>query len=192
MAPKSAADFAFLLHGFHFLKDGGTMAIILPHGVLFRGGAEERIRTKFLKDNHIDTIIGLPSNLFYSTGIPVCILVLKKCKKDDDVLFINAAEQYKQGKRQNSLQPEHINRIVETYQFRPYRVERYARRVSMEEIEKNAYNLNISRYVSTSIDEVQINLDDVNVRLTDIEKKIVNATNEHNKFLKELGIALIK
>ena len=91
VAPKSAADFAFLLHGFHYLKDEGVMAIILPHGVLFRGGAEERIRTKLLTDGHIDTVIGLPANLFYSTGIPVCILVLKKCKKPDDVLFINAS-----------------------------------------------------------------------------------------------------
>ena len=87
IAPKRAADFAFLLHGLHYLKDEGVMAIILPHGVLFRGGAEARIRTKLLKDGHIDTVIGLPSNLFYSTGIPVCILVLKKCKKPDDVLF---------------------------------------------------------------------------------------------------------
>ena len=192
LAPKSAADFAFLLHGFHFLKDDGTMAIILPHGVLFRGGAEERIRTKFLKDNHVDTVIGLPSNLFYSTGIPVCIVVLKKCKKDDDVLFINAAEQYKPGKRQNFLETEHINRIVETYQFRPDHIERYARRVSMEEIERNGYNLNISRYVSTSIDEVQIKLDEVNEQLKDIENKIDNATAEHNKFLKELGLASIR
>ncbi|MDT8444325.1 MAG: type I restriction-modification system subunit M [Desulfuromonadales bacterium] len=91
LAPKSAADFAFLLHGFHFLGDEGTMSIILPHGVLFRGGAEARIRTKLLKDGHIDTVIGLPANLFFSTGIPVCILVLKKCKKPDDVLFINIA-----------------------------------------------------------------------------------------------------
>ncbi len=97
LAPKSAADFAFLLHGFHYLKDEGVMAIILPHGVLFRGGAEERIRTKLLKDGHIDTVIGLPANLFYSTGIPVCILVLKKCKKPDDVLFINAAEHFVKG-----------------------------------------------------------------------------------------------
>ena len=94
VAPKSAADFAFLLHGFHYLKDEGVMAIILPHGVLFRGGAEERIRTKLLTDGHIDTVIGLPANLFYSTGIPVCILVLKKCKKPDDVLFINASEHF--------------------------------------------------------------------------------------------------
>ncbi|WVX49656.1 putative type I restriction enzymeP M protein [Roseobacter fucihabitans] len=107
LAPKSAADFAFLLHGFHYLKDESTMAIILPHGVLFRRGAEERIRTKLLKDGHVDTVIGLPANLFFSTGIPVCILVLKKCKKFDDILFINATgpDHFKKGKRQNQLAP---------------------------------------------------------------------------------------
>ena len=144
LAPKSAADFAFLLHGFHFLKDEGVMAIILPHGVLFRGGAEERIRTKLLKDGHIDTVIGLPSNLFYSTGIPVCILVLKKCKKPDDVLFINAAEHFVKGKRQNQLTQEHIDKIIKTYQFREEEP-RYSRRVEMAEIEKNDFNLNIPR-----------------------------------------------
>jgi type I restriction enzyme M protein len=188
LAPKSAADFAFLLHGFHFLGKEGTMAIILPHGILFRGGAEERIRTKLLKDNHIDTVIGLPSNLFYSTGIPVCILVLKKCKKQDDVLFINASEQYKPGKRQNALEEKHIDRIVETYQFRPEHIEKYARRVSMEEIEKNGYNLNISRYVSTSEDEVQINLEEVNEKLTSINESIKTNTDKHNDFLRELGL----
>ena len=194
LAPKSAADFAFLLHGFHFLGKEGTMAIILPHGVLFRGGAEERIRTKLLKDNHIDTVIGLPSNLFYSTGIPVCILVLKKCKKHDDVLFINASEHYKQGKRQNTLregengEPNDIRKIVETYQYRPDHIEKYARRVSMEEIEKNGYNLNISRFVSTSEDEVQIDLKDVNNKLTSINESIKTYTDKHNEYLKELGL----
>ena len=143
LAPKSAADFAFLLHGFHYLKDEGVMAIILPHGVLFRGGAEERIRTKLLKDGHIDTVIGLPANLFYSTGIPVCILVLKKCKKPDDVLFINAAEHFVKGKKQNQLAPEHIQKIIDTYQHRQEET-RYSRRVEMAEIEKNDFNLNIS------------------------------------------------
>lgn len=188
LAPKSAADFAFLLHGFHFLSKEGTMAIILPHGVLFRGGAEERIRTKLLKDNHIDTVIGLPSNLFYSTGIPVCILVLKKCKKQDDVLFINAVEYFDPGKRQNSLDDKHIDRIVETYQFRPEHIERYSRRVSIEEIEKNGYNLNISRYVSTSEDEVQIDLNEVNKKLTSINEVVKTNTDKHNVFLKELGL----
>jgi type I restriction enzyme M protein len=189
LAPKSAADFAFLLHGFHFLGNEGTMAIILPHGVLFRGGAEEKIRTKLLKDNHIDTVIGLPSNLFYSTGIPVCILVLKKCKKQEDVLFINASEHYKPGKRQNSLDEEHIQKIIKTYQFRPEKpVDLYARRVSMDEIEKNGFNLNISRYVSTSEDEAQIDLEEVNSKLTSINESIKTNTEKHNKFLKQLGL----
>jgi type I restriction enzyme M protein len=190
LAPKSAADFAFLLHGFHFLGKEGTMAIILPHGVLFRGGAEERIRTKLLKDNHIDTVIGLPSNLFYSTGIPVCILVLKKCKKQDDVLFINASEEYNKGKRQNNLDQSHINNIIDTYQFRTER-ERYSRRVSIEEIEKNGYNLNISRYISTSEEEVKIDLKQVNTNITSINQTIEEKTKEHNQYLKELGLDLI-
>lgn len=188
LAPKSAADFAFLLHGFHFLGNSGTMAIILPHGILFRGGAEARIREKLLKDNHIDTVIGLPSNLFYSTGIPVCILVLKKCKKHDDVLFINASEHYKSGKRQNALEEEHIQKIVDTYQFRPEHIERYARRVSMDEIKKNDYNLNISRYVSTADDEVQIDLMQVHQKLAAINESIKTNTDKHNGFLKELGL----
>ncbi|QBZ92044.1 type I restriction-modification system subunit M [Pseudomonas viciae] len=190
LAPKSAADFAFLLHGFHFLKDEGVMAIILPHGVLFRGGAEERIRTKLLKDGHIDTVIGLPSNLFYSTGIPVCILVLKKCKQPDDVLFINAAEHFIKGKRQNQLTDEHIAKIIKTYQTREPEA-RYACRVTMEEIEKNGYNLNISRYISTASAEVDIDLHDVNTELVAVEKNVVAARDKHNTFLKELGLPFL-
>jgi type I restriction enzyme M protein len=188
LAPKSAADFAFLLHGFHFLKDEGVMAIILPHGVLFRGGAEERIRTKLLKDGHIDTVIGLPSNLFYSTGIPVCILVLKKCKKPDDVLFINAAEHFVKGKRQNQLTQEHIAKIIETYQFRKEEL-RYSRRVEMAEIEKNDFNLNISRYISTSVGEAEIDLAATHAELVQIEKDIAAAKQKHNAFLIELGLS---
>ncbi|CAE6887099.1 HsdM N-terminal domain [Vibrio sp. B1ASS3] len=189
IAPKSAADFAFLLHGFHFLSDEGTMAIILPHGVLFRGGSEQRIRSKLLKDGHIDTVIGLPSNLFFSTGIPVCILVLKKCKKYDDVLFINASdeENFEKGKRQNKLRPEDIQKIVDTYRFRDQE-ERYSRRVSMEEIEKNDFNLNISRYVSTAKAEPKVNLEAEHQKLVNIEKDINEALDKHNSFLKELGL----
>ena len=190
LAPKSAADFAFLLHGFHFLKDEGVMAIILPHGVLFRGGAEERIRTKLLKDGHIDTVIGLPSNLFYSTGIPVCILVLKKCKKPDDVLFINAAEHFVKGKRQNQLTDEHIAKIIKTYQFREEEA-RYARRVEMADIEKNDFNLNISRYISTAVGEAEIDLEETHQELVAIEKAIAAAKDTHNGFLKELGLKLL-
>ncbi len=203
LAPKSAADFAFLLHGFHFLSDEGTMAIILPHGVLFRGGSEQRIRKKLLKDGNIDTVIGLPSNLFFSTGIPVCILVLKKCKKENDILFINASEHYKKEKRQNKLrdgkvdgkfkegEPNDIKKIVDTYINRPEFEERYARRVSMEEIEKNDYNLNISRYVSTAKPEKKIDLKEVNEKLTAINKSIEEHTDEHNTFLEELGLPII-
>ncbi|HCH4062732.1 TPA: type I restriction-modification system subunit M [Vibrio parahaemolyticus] len=189
IAPKSAADFAFLLHGFHFLSDEGTMAIILPHGVLFRGGAEQRIRSKLLKDGHIDTVIGLPSNLFFSTGIPVCILVLKKCKKYDDVLFINASdeENFEKGKRQNKLRPEDLQKIVDTYRFRDQE-ERYSRRVSMEEIEKNDFNLNISRYVSTAKAEPKVDLEAEHQKLVNIEKDINEALDKHNSFLKELGL----
>lgn len=203
LAPKSAADFAFLLHGLHFLSDEGTMAIILPHGVLFRGGAEQRIRKKLLKDGNIDTVIGLPSNLFFSTGIPVCILIIKKCKKEDDVLFINASERYKKEKRQNILrdgtldgaidskEPNDIQEIVDTYQNRPDKLERYARRVSMEEIEKNDFNLNISRYVSTAKPEVIIDLKEVNAKIVAVEKKSAKALEEHNGYLKELGLDTI-
>ena len=189
LAPKSAADFAFLLHGFHYLKEDGVMAIILPHGVLFRGGAEAKIRRKLLVDGHIDTVIGLPANLFYSTGIPVCILVLKKCKKPDDVLFINASEHFEKAKRQNSLSDEHIEKIVDTYQQRPESIERYAKRVGMDEIEANDFNLNISRYVSTAKPEVAIDLSATHKELVEVEKQIQKSTAKHNAFLKELGLS---
>jgi type I restriction enzyme M protein len=196
LAPKSAADFAFLLHGFHYLKDEGVMAIILPHGVLFRGGAEERIRTKLLKDGHIDTVIGLPANLFYSTGIPVCILILKKCKKPDDVLFINAAQLFLKDKRQNKLgdgkngTPDHIGKIVSTYQLRTEE-DRYSKRVSMDRIAEEGFNLNISRYISTAVGEEEIELSATQGELVEIQKQIRGATSRHNAFLKELGLSLL-
>ena len=187
LASRSAADFAFLLHGFHFLSDEGTMAIILPHGVLFRGGVEERIRTKLLKEGHIDTVIGLPANLFYSTGIPVCIVVLKKCKRTDDILFINASEHFEKGRRQNSLRDKDIERIVETYKYRA-EGERYARRVQMAEIEANGYNLNISRYVSTTVEEKRIDLSEVHRQLAENKAALAEAEAVHNAFLRELGL----
>ena len=187
VAPKSAADFAFLLHGLHYLKDDGVMAIILPHGVLFRGGKEAEIRTKLLSDGHIDTVIGLPANLFYSTGIPVCILVLKKCKKPDDVLFINASEHFIKGKRQNQLTEEHIARIVDTYRNRDEHA-RYSRRVAMQEIIDNDCNLNISRYISTAEAEQDIDLAAVHAELQANDSRIDEAKQRHNAFLAELGL----
>ena len=187
LAPKSAADFVLLLHGFYFFKLESVMAIILPYGVLFRGGAEERIRTKLLKDGYIDTVICLPSNLFYSTGIPVCILVLKKCKNPDDVLFINAAENFVKGKLQNQLTQEHIDKIIKTYQFRE-EAPRYSGRVDMKKIEKNDFSLNISRYISTAVGEAEIDLDATHRELVEIEKSIEVAQKKHNPFLMELGL----
>lgn len=189
VAPKSAADFAFLLHGLHYLSENGTMAIILPHGVLFRGGKEYEIRKKLLEDDSIDAVIGLPARLFYSTGIPVCILVLKKCRRHDSVLFINASsdEHYEIGKRQNHLRPKDVNKIVETYQFRKEEV-RYSRRVTLQEIKENEYNLILSRYVNLSPEEKQIDLMEVNEALHTIEIKSQEARDKHNEFLKELGL----
>jgi type I restriction enzyme M protein len=187
LAPKSAADFAFLLHGFHYLKDDGVMAIILPHGVLFRAGTEARVRRKLLEDGHIDTVIGLPANLFYSTGIPVCILVLKKCKRTEDVLIINAEKHFEKGKRQNLLRPEHLEKIIDTYQHRKEE-ERYARRVEMDEIESNDFNLNISLYVGTAEPEQEIDLSATHKALVEIERQIRESTMKHNEFLKELGL----
>lgn len=192
LAPKSAADFAFLLHGLHFLKDDGVMAILLPHGVLFRGGVEERIRTKLLDDGMIDTVIGLPANLFYSTGIPVCVLVLKKCKRHDDVLFINAAspDNFTKGKRQNMLLEDHITKVLDTYRERKEET-RYSRRVGMAEIRKNEMNLNISRYVRTAEAEQEIDLAQIHAELVAADARIKAATAKHNAFLKELGLPLL-
>ncbi|MCI0684752.1 MAG: N-6 DNA methylase [Gemmataceae bacterium] len=155
----------------------------------FRGAYIETAQrlTKLLKDGSIDTVIGLPTNLFYSTGIPVCILVLKKCKKPDDVLFINAAEHFEKGKRQNQLTEEHIGKIIDTYQHRKEEP-RYSRRVEMTEIEKNDFNLNISRYVSTAEAEEDIDLAATHGELVKFEKGIQAARDRHNKYLKELGL----
>ena len=142
-----------------------------------------------LEDGHIDTVIGLPANLFYSTGIPVCILVLKKCKKSDDVLIINAsdAENFEKGKRQNYMNAEQIGKIIDTYQYRREE-KRYSRRVEMEEIKDNDYNLNISRYVSTAKPEPEISLEKTHAALVEAEKDIKAAKDKHNTFLEELGL----
>ena len=141
-----------------------------------------------MEDGNIDAVIGLPENLFFSTGISVCILVLKKCKKFDDVLIINASGQFKKGKRQNILLPQHIDKIIDTYQYRKEEDKKYSRRVSMGEIKQHGYNLNISQYVSTVSEEEVINLEEVTRELEEIEIKIQQAKSEHNEFLKELGL----
>lgn len=187
LAPRSAADFAFLLHGLHYLKDDGTMAIIMPHGVLFRGGAEGKIRQKLLKDRNIDAVIGLPANLFYSTGIPVCIIVLKKCCPQDDILFINAIEHYQSNKRQNTLRDIDVEKIIDTYRYRKEE-HRYSRKVLPDEIQSNDYNLNIARYIDMSIEEENIDLVTITQELNELSQQIEINKAEFNKFLIELEL----
>ena len=165
------------------------MAIILPHGVLFRGGKEEAIRKKLLEDDNIDAVIGLPANLFYSTGIPVCVLVLKKCRKNEKILFINASgeEHYEKGKRQNYLRETDVDKIVETYQYRREEP-RFSCQVSLQEIKDNDWNLNITRYVNLSKEEEQIDLKAVTKQLKECDGKIEEARGKFNVYLKELGL----
>ncbi|TCI29282.1 type I restriction-modification system subunit M [Exiguobacterium sp. SL-10] len=170
LAPKTKADFAFLLHGFYHLKDSGTMAIVLPHGILFRGAAEGIIRKKLLEDGSIDAVIGLPGNMFFGTSIPTTVVILKKNRETRDVLFIDASKDFVKGKNQNKLSSEHIDRIVETYKMREI-AEKYAYVASFDEIKENDFNLNIPRYVDTSEEEEQIDLSSIGQELKVVREK---------------------
>ncbi|MFE5471994.1 type I restriction-modification system subunit M [Bacillus safensis] len=170
LAPKSKADFAFLLHGLYHLKDSGTMAIVLPHGVLFRGAAEGVIRKKLLEDGHIDTVIGLPANLFFGTSIPTTVIILKKNRTTRDVLFIDASKEFTKGKNQNKLSTDHIDKVVETYQKRED-VEKYAHVASFEEIKENDFNLNIPRYVDTFEEEEPVDMTAIGTKIQEIRKE---------------------
>jgi type I restriction enzyme M protein len=159
LAPASKADFAFVQHMLHQLDDNGTMAVILPHGALFRGGAEGHIREYIIRErNWLDAVIGLPANIFYGTSIPTCILVFKKCREwPEDILFVDASTCFEKAKNQNVLLPEHIDRIVTAYRTR-VREDRFAHRAPLAEVAANDYNLNIPRYVDTFQAEAQIDL----------------------------------
>ena len=185
LAPKTKADYAFLLHGLYHLDQSGTMAIVLPHGVLFRGAKEGKIRETLLKKNQIDAIIGLPAGLFYSTGIPTVVLVLKKNKTNRNVLFIDASKGFKKGKRQNSLRDEDINKIIDTYKERKD-VERYAHVASFDEIEENDFNLNIPRYVDTFVPEPPVDLKKVAADLHETNIEIEKTQKELVRMLKDL------
>lgn len=196
LAPKSKADFAFLLHMLHQLDENGTMAIVLPHGVLFRGAAEGHIRQHLIKEkNYLDMVIGLPANIFYGTSIPTCIMVFKKNrKKDDNVLFIDASQHYEKGTNQNALRDEDLKRIIDTVKKREKlteeECERFAFVASMDDLKSNGYNLNIPRYVDTFEEEEEVDLAKVSEDLTEVETEL----NENDKvvagFCKELGISL--
>lgn len=187
LAPKSTADYAFLLHGFYHLKTDGVMGIVLPHGVLFRGGAEGVIRKHLIEDGSIYAVIGLPAGVFFNTGIPTCIIILKKNNTNRDILFIDASKDFVKEKAKNYLTEEHINKIVSAYSERKD-IEKYSHLASFEEIKSNDYNLNIPRYVDTSEEEELIDLSKEFKALQDNEEQIEVITGQIDAFLKELGI----
>lgn len=189
LAPKSKADFAFIQHMIFQLSDNGTMAVVLPHGVLFRGASEGTIREYLIKEkNYLDAVIGLPANIFYGTSIPTCILVFKKCRENEDnILFIDASKDFEAGKNQNRLRDEDVDKIIETYKNRE-EIEKYSHVATLQEIEENEYNLNIPRYVDTFEEEEEIDIKQVQQDLKEIDKQIVEVDKELNVYLKELGL----
>ncbi len=190
LAPSSKADFAFVQHMIHHLDESGTMAIVLPHGVLFRGGAEGHIRQYLIEDrNYLDAVIGLPANIFYGTSIPTCILVFKKCREDsENVLFIDASNEFDKVKTQNYLTEENVEKILDTYANR-IEIEKYSHLASMDEIKENDYNLNIPRYVDTFEEEESVDLDRVSSELQALDVDMKTTDETIAKFCDELGIA---
>ncbi|CNI69916.1 type I restriction-modification system subunit M [Streptococcus agalactiae] len=185
LAPKSKADFAFLLHGFYHLKNTGTMAIVLPHGVLFRGSAEGKIRQKLLEQGAIDTIIGLPSNIFYNTSIPTTIIILKKNRTNKDVFFIDASKEFEKGKNQNTMTDDHIKKILDAYKSRD-NSDKFSYLASFDEIIENDYNLNIPRYVDT-FEEVPVKpLPELAKQLSDIDQEIAKTNAKLDQLMKRL------
>ncbi len=185
LAPKSKADYAFLLHGLYHLKNNGTMAIVLPHGVLFRGAAEGKIREKLLRSGNIYAVIGLPSNLFYNTSIPTCIIVLKKHRDGRDVLFIDASKKFEKGKKQNAMTDEHIDSVLELYSKRET-VEKESYLASFEDIEKNDFNLNIPRYVDNFEQEEEIDINDLLSEMKKTDEEIEQVQKEFASLMKDL------
>ncbi len=189
LAPRKTADYAFILHMIYHLNDGGTMACVAPHGVLFRGNAEGAIRRFLIENkNYIDAVIGLPANIFYGTSIPTCIIVMKKCRKEDDnILFIDASKEFEKVKTQNKLREEHIRKIVETYRDRK-EIEKYSHCATLQEIADNDYNLNIPRYVDTFEEEEPIDIKAVMAEIKELEAKRADLDKEIEGYLRELGI----
>ena len=189
LAPKSKADYAFVQHMIYHLDENGTMGIVLPHGVLFRGAAEEKIRRYLIEEkNYLDAVIGLPANIFYGTSIPTVILIFKKCREDDDgILFIDASQEFEKVKNQNKLREEDSEKIVNTYKNRE-EIDKYSHVATMDEIRENDFNLNIPRYVDTFEEEAPIDLDDVCDELETISEEMKEVDKEIKKYCDELGI----
>jgi type I restriction enzyme M protein len=189
LAPSSKADMAFVQHMVYHLAEEGTMAVVLPHGVLFRGAAEGHIRQYLIEQlNCLDAVIGLPANIFYGTSIPTCVLVFKRCRKNpDDILFIDASQHFDKVKTNNIMRPEHIQKIVDTYKARTNE-DKYSHVASIESIKANDYNLNIPRYVDTFEAEDAINLGAISAQLIELEKASQHTDATIAAFCKELGI----
>lgn len=189
LAPKSKADFTFIQHMIYQLDDKGTMAVVLPHGVLFRGAAEGVIRKYLIEErNVLDAVIGLPANIFYGTSIPTVILVFKKCREhNEDILFIDASNEFDKGKNQNLLTEEHVNKIVQTYLNRET-IDKYSYVATLDEVKENDYNLNIPRYVDTFEEEEPVDLQAVSQRIAEIDREIAQIDEELSSYLKELGL----
>ncbi len=189
LAPKSAADYAFVTHMLYHLSDNGTMAIVLPHGALFRGGAEGHIRKYIIeKQNYLDAVIGLPPNLFYGTSIPATVLIFKKCREDDeDILFIDASREFEKGKNQNKLTDENIKKIFETYRDRK-EIDKYSHKATLSEIKENEFNLNIPRYVDTFEEEESIDINAVAKELKELQTKEKDIQSKIADFCDELKI----
>ncbi len=191
LAPSSKADFAFVQHMIYQLGDNGTLACVLPHGVLFRGAAEGMIRKYLINDlNYIDAIIGLPANIFYGTSIPTCILVVKKCRTaDDNILFIDASQHFEKQGNQNVLTDSHVEKIIETYRLRKEE-EKYSHLATLQEVSVNDYNLNIPRYVNTFEEEEQIDINEIAKDLRELEKSTEEIDKKLADFCKELNIEM--
>lgn len=189
LAPKGSADYAFVTHMLYHLADNGTMAIVLPHGALFRGGAEGKIRQYIIeKQNSLDAVIGLPANLFYGTGIPATIMVFKKCRRQDqDILFIDASREFKKGTNQNYLTEENLDKIYQTYKDRA-EIEKYSYRASLDDVRENEYNLNIPRYVDTFEEEEPIDISAVATDLAELSQQEDTLEERVKAFCDELGI----
>lgn len=177
LPPKSRADFAFLLHGYYHLKNSGTMAIVLPHGILFRGSSEGKIRQKLIENGSIDAVIGLPNNLFYNTGIPTVVVVLKKDKTDRNIFFIDASREFEKATNQNQLREHDIERILNTYKKRQD-VDKYAHLASFNELKENDFNLNIPRYVDTFEPEPPVDIKQVANDIHDLDQQIAASEKE--------------
>lgn len=189
LAPASKADFAFVQHMLHQLDENGTMAVILPHGALFRGGAEGHIRQYLIKErNWLDAVIGLPANIFYGTTIPTCIMVFKKCREEpDNILFVDASSCFEKGKNQNNLRRSDIDRIVTAFRSRAEE-ERFSHLAGLDEIEENDFNLNIPRYVDTFEAEPDIDLAAVTASIKSVEAEMADIDASIRGFCKELGM----